>query len=179
MIFLQENSGEVYLENLHSNDPHSSISTWFLVFQGNFTISKTIFDKGNFNQILSASSGKISIFDCQIINSILSQNSFDFSQGIMFAFFNNVTFFNNSLSSSFIYFFGTTNSSVILSSLNFSTNNPSSSTFSCYYIYISSGQNNTISFQNFLVFSNSDSSNIFFFYFIIFKLIIIKLEVIC
>ena len=156
------------MENFLFNDPLSCVSTWFSVSQGNFTITNSIFDHGNFIQILSASAGNISIFDCQIINSIFSQVGFYFSIGGLFASFINVTFFNNSLMDSFIHFENTENSSIIISSLNFSNNMPINTTIfvelSLYfhYIYISSGQNNTISFQNFMVFENSNSSNIYF-----------------
>ena len=147
------------MENFLFNDPLSCVSTWFSVSQGNFTITNSIFDHGNFIQILSASAGNISIFYCQIINSIFSQVGFYFSIGGLFASFINVTFFNNSLMDSFIHFENTENSS---------NNMPINTTIfvelSLYfhYIYISSVQNNTISFQNFMVFENSNSSNIYF-----------------
>ena len=159
IIFLQENSGEVYFNNFKFVDPQSFVSNWFSVLQGNFTIKNTIFEQGNFLQILSSSSGNISIFDCEFINSIFSNDIFYFSSNNLFVSFKNITFFNNLLTSSFINFYKTNNSTIIIDSLNVSNNNPHYFMSNCRYLDFSSGQNNTISFQNFLIFSNSVSSN--------------------
>lgn len=136
---------------------------WFYVLNGNFTIRKTTFDQGKFNNILSASSGKITILDSQIINSPNLQDGFLFSQGNFQVSITNLTFFNNSVGNSFIHFDNIANSTIILSSLNFSFNNPYDATMQpSQYVYFSSGQNNTISFQNFLIFNGSVSCNILF-----------------
>ena len=164
MIFVQQNSGEVYLENFQPYDPSSCVSIWFSVLQGNFTISNTIFDQGNYIQILSANSGNISIFDTQITNSVFSKDVLYFSTGTIFVSIMNFKFFNNSLKSSIIHFDKTVNSSITISSLNISTNMPLPADGMLvpyfHYIFISTGQNNTISFQEFLIFNNSTSCNI-------------------
>ena len=161
VIFLQENSGEVYLNNFQIVDPQSYVSNWFSVLEGDFTLKNTIFEQGNFTQILSSTAGNISIFDCEFINSIFTDDIFYFSSEYLFVSFKNITFFKNLLTSSFINFYEIDNSTIIIDSLNFSNNNPYDFTSNCGYLYFSSGENNTISFQNYLIFSNSVSSYFF------------------
>ena len=162
LVFIKLNEGEVFLENFTAINPQTCISIWFSVILGNFTLSKSKFESGTFNQILYAYSGTINVLDCQIFSSIFLKDGFSFTNEDLSVVFNNMTFFNNSLSNSFILFKNSMNSLIVLTSLMFSSNHPSFYTLSCRYIYFNFGTNNTISLQSLFMFTQSTTGNFSF-----------------
>ena len=144
----------------------SFFSFLFNVSGGILNIKNTTLSDQTFHTVVQASQGNITFVDSVVSGCLFYSDGFYFSGTGFLIVIQNITFFKNILVTSFLTFVEFTNSMITLNSLEFILNQPIFYIFYTRYIAIMNGENNTIVFQNYLIFNLSFTGIFLLFFFI-------------